>query len=215
MALTLSSAAIVEKNRLTSAGAWLILLKIAFGDGTTIRIVRNTENIVWPMVGGNTWTAFPFELDDAKEAGRGEHSVLTVRVGNVSRAVQAYMEADGANGGVGAVVNVYVVHSDHLDLTTAEINESFICTKSFADNEWASFDLSAPNQLYVTFPPRRFMKNFCAWSFQDGKCGYSGSTPALGCIKTVEKCRFYGNVRFFGGFPGVPEGGVYANVDRG
>lgn len=212
MALDLSSAAIVEKNALSSSGAWLILMKIVFPDTTIIRIVRNNEDITWPTVGGNTWTAFPFELDDAREDGRGEHSVLTVRVGNVSRAIQAYMEADGANGGVGATVDVYVVHSDHLDLTTAEVNESFICTSAYADSEWASFDLSAPNQVYVIYPPRRFNKNFCNWSFQDAKCGYSGSTPAVGCIKTVAKCRFYGNARFFGGFPGIPEGGVYVNT---
>lgn len=214
MALSLSSAAIVEKNALSSSGAWLVLMKIVFPDTTTIRVVRNNENITWPTTGGNTWIAFPFELDDAREDGSGEHSVLTVRVGNVSRAIQAYMEADGAKGGVGSAVDIHVVHSDHLDLTSAEVNESFICTSAHANSEWASFDLSAPNQVYVIYPPRRLLKNFCAWSFQDAKCGYSGTTLAEGCIKTIDKCRFYGNVRFFGGYPGIPEGGIYVQVDK-
>lgn len=214
MALNLSSAAIAEKNKLEGGGAWLVLLKVVFSDSTTIRACRNNEDIVWPSVGGYTWYAFPFELDDSKEEGKGDHSVLVIRIGNVTRTIQTYMEADGANGGVGANVTLYVVHSDHLDLTTSEVEETFICTSANADSQWASFSLSAPNQVRVLYPSFRYIKNFCRWSFQDNKCGYSGSTPATNCDKTINDCRYYGNVRYFGGFPGIPDGSLYAEVPK-
>lgn len=211
MALSLSSAAIAEKNKLEGSGAWIVLLKVSFSDGTTIRVCRNNEDITWNSY---TWTAFPFELDDARETAEGDHNILTIRIGNVTRTIQTYMEVDGANGGVGADVTLYVVHSDHLDLTTAEVEETFICTAAEANSQWAFFSLAAPNQVRVLFPPERYMKNFCRFSFQGSKCGYSGSTPATGCVKTIENCRYYGNTRYFGAFPGIPEGGIYVDVPR-
>jgi len=213
MALSLSSAAIVEKNKLTSSGAWIILLKVVFPDLTTIRLARNTEDVVWPSTGGNTYTAFPFEIDDAQEEGSGAHSILNIRVGNVTRTIQTYMEQTGNAGGVGSDVDLYVVHSDHLDLTTAEIHETFVVTSSFADSKWAVFELSARNQVNVIFPQYRFMKNFCRWSFRDYGCGYSGATSYTTCNKTLSDCRLRGNVRYFGGFPGIPEGRTYVDTD--
>ncbi len=219
MVLSLSSAAILEKNKLESDGVWLVLMKVVFLTGTTIRIARNTEDITWPSTDGNLYTAFPFDLDDAREEGGGSHSVMTVKVSNVSKVIQGYMEESGANGGVGATVNIYIVHSQHLDLTTAEVNEKFICTTASADTQWATFSLSAPNQSYVTFPERRYIKNFCDWSFNFPagtgiKCGYSGATPYTTCNKTLEDCRLRGNVRYIGSFPGIPEGATYVGVGR-
>jgi len=207
MSLNLSSAAILEKNKLAGEGAWIVLLKLILSDGTTLRLARNNEDVTWDS---NTWTAFPFELDEAKESGKGEHQTITVKVGNVSRAIQAYME--DYDGGVGADVTLYVVHSEHLDLTSAEIEESFIITSSYSDSQWAYFDLSAPNQVFVLFPPFRYMKNFCRWSFKGTRCGYSGAYNA--CNKTLADCRQRNNARYFGGFPGIPEGGIYVNVEK-
>ena len=359
MALSLSSAAILEKNKLESSGSWLILMKIVFPDSsaTTIKVVRNTEDVVWPtstslitngdmeldanwtsvstpstnersttyvhgdtysrkfvadsagdgilcdsftvtadavyrhnawvystdsntidievldgdgsalsdttknirkngwfklndlytmtVTGGNAsvtykapgssgtyyiddvtfgnaanlYTAFPFELDDTKEETGGEQSVLTIRVSNVSKTIQGYMEADGANGGVGATVDVYIVHSDNLDVTTAEVHEQFVCVSSFADTEWVSFDLSAPNQSQVLFPSSRYLKNFCRWAFNypngtSYKCGYDQTGAFTTCNKTLVNCRERGNQRYFGGYPGIPEGGVYSDVPK-
>lgn len=48
--LTLSSAAIMEKNSLSGDGAWAVLAKIVLPDGvTTLRLCRNTEDIGWPL----------------------------------------------------------------------------------------------------------------------------------------------------------------------
>jgi len=212
VALSLSSAAILEKNKLQASGAWLLLAKVIFPDpnSTTLRFCRNTESIVWPTSGTTyTWHAFPFDIDDTKEEGMGEQTVANIRIGNANRTMQAYMEMDGAKGGVGSEVTLYVVHSDHLGLTSAEIEESFICTTSYADTQWATFGLSARNQSSVMHPPNRYIKNFCRWSFRGNKCGYSGSTPGTVCSKTIDDCRKYGNIRYFGAFPGIPEGGVY------
>ena len=49
--LTLSSAAIMEKNSLSSDGVWAVLAKIVLPDGvTTLRLCRNTDDIGWPLM---------------------------------------------------------------------------------------------------------------------------------------------------------------------
>lgn len=63
MSLILSAAIAQAKNQLNDPGAWLVLLEIntpALED--PLRLVRNTEDITWD---GETWTAFPFDLDES------------------------------------------------------------------------------------------------------------------------------------------------------
>uniref|UniRef100_A0A6M3IJ73 Putative tail protein n=1 Tax=viral metagenome TaxID=1070528 RepID=A0A6M3IJ73_9ZZZZ len=210
--LTLSSVAIAEKNKLSSAGAWLVLLDIVLTDGVThIRLIRNTEDKVWPTIGGNTYQKFPFEIDDTREDKGGEHNVLNIRVGNATRALMPYLEDE--KGMVGCAVTLYVVHSDHLNLTTAEINETFIITSSSANSLWVTFELSSRNLFNVQFPDNRYIRNWCRFKFnypeeRDYRCGYIGGA-FTDCNKTLANCRARGNSVNFGGFPGIPEGGLY------
>jgi len=211
MTLTLSAAAIVEKNTLASSGTWIVLLAVTLSDGTVVRICRNNKDVIW---NSHTWTAFPFELDDLSEEA-GEPSLLQVRVSNVTRALMVYLE--GESGLVGDSASLYVVHSDHLTQTTAEIEESFKITKTSTDSQWISFKLSAPSMLKVAFPTFRYIRNWCRWKFNyptatDVRCGYSGATPFTACNKTLAECRERGNSTRFGGFPGIPEGGLYTET---
>jgi len=218
--LSLSSAAILEKNRLEASGSWLILLKVQFPDLTTIHLARNNEDVVWPSSGTTqTYTAFPFDFEDGREEGQGEHGTLVLKIGNVTRTIQSYLEESGNSGGVGSNVDLYIVHSDYLNLENPEVHETFIVTSSSADSMWATFDLSAPNQVYVMFPPYRYLKNFCRWSFNYPvgvglKCGYSGTTPYTNCNKTLSDCRLRGNTRYFGAFPGIPEGATWVGGEK-
>jgi len=68
MPLTLAAAIALAKNRLSDDGAWLVLLDIVLDESTVLYLVRNTEDITW---GGQTYTAFPFDVDDAKQSGDG------------------------------------------------------------------------------------------------------------------------------------------------
>ena len=109
--LSLSTIAKMEKNKLEQDSCWLVLLEIAISDTESIRLVRNTEDINW---NGYTWIAFPFDLDVISDSGDGEIQSVTVKVSNVTRAVQKYLE--DTKGGVGAEVTVMVINSKRLDL---------------------------------------------------------------------------------------------------
>ena len=199
--LTLSAAAIVEKNKVASTGAWLILLEFDF-DGRVVRLVNNTESVEWD---GETWIAFPFKLDVVSENNEGEIPTVTISVSNQSQALQSYIEQ--SQGGVNTTVVLRVVHSAHLDQPVSEIEERFTVLSSRCTEDWATFVLGGPYPTRVRFPPRRYMTSFCSWEFKGVECGYSG--PHETCTHTLADCRARNNSKRFGGFPGIAVGGIY------
>jgi len=56
--MALSPNAYLFKNSLSDTGSWLVLLRITLLSGTIIRVVNNNEDVVWPTVDGNTYSAF-------------------------------------------------------------------------------------------------------------------------------------------------------------
>jgi lambda family phage minor tail protein L len=203
MPLDLSPAAYLEKNKMASDGAWLILLQIDVKQlDDTIRLVRNTEDVVW---NGFTWQAFPFELDEISENSKGEIPKVQIKVSNVRRQMEYYLEQ--ADGGVGSTVTIRVVHSKHLDLTSPEVELVFEVTGTKANATWATFTLGATSP-YNRQIGQRVLKSFCRHNFKDARCKYGGA--ATECDHTLTRCRQLGNSVNFGGFPGVGmNGGLY------
>ena len=198
--ISLPAVLIGEKNDLTSAHPWLVLLEIQF-DGDTIRLVRNEADVTWDS---QTWTRFPFELDVIGETRRGEVPAVTLRVSNISRVIQAYIE--DYDGGVDADVIIRVVHANHLSVTTPALRLDYIVTNVSADSKEVRFTLGAGNLLRRRFPAGRFLQNFCRWRFKSTQCGYAGAETE--CSKTLSRCRELANSPRFGGFPGVGVSGV-------
>jgi lambda family phage minor tail protein L len=229
--LSLSSAAIIEKNKLSTNTNWIILLEIQLTDGQVIRVCRNTENVLW---GGEEWVAFPFTIDDISEQSAGEEPQLTVSVGNQTRAIQSYIE-DG-NGGVGATVTIRVVFQKYYGQNTyledvdgapitdveddyiylihtaepsVELEYEYVCTGCTATSEWVTFTLGASNNNFRrAFPRHKAYKNICRWKFKSPQCGYTG-TEFDTCPKTLAACRERGNSTRYGGFPSIGTGALY------
>lgn len=201
--LNLSQAAIIEKNRPDTLNAWLILLEITINPQLTLRLVRNTDNIIWA---GQVWTAFPFELDAPEQNSNGELPVFNIRVSNITHTVEGYLEQAG--GGIGAQVRLMVVMSNHLDLTTPELDEVFSVQSTSYDENWVTFSLTGAVNLFRRIPSRRFFKNFCPYKFKGIECQYTGTYTT--CDKSLKQCRQRGNVSRFGGEPAIPQGGLYA-----
>ena len=171
MPLALSATAIEEKNKLATDGVWLVALKITIpGVSTPIRVVKNNEDITWQ---GETWTAFPFEIDEISETSKGEVPQVNVRVSNVSRAMEAYIHDYDAycktNGLQSITVNIYVVNSKNLGSSTPEVEHVFELKRPKTDSKWATFTLGASNPFKRRFPLNRLMKNYCRYRFKGGQ----------------------------------------------
>lgn len=206
MSLTLASAIAKAKNLLSDPGAWLALLEIQINNpsATIIRIVLNTEDITW---NSETWTAFPFTLDESKQTADGSIQGLAIRVSNVSRIVQQYVEeADGASG---SIVILRIVYSENLELD-AVLDEMFEvkstrCIEEIVDDNvmmWVVFELGTESLFARCFPQDVFGRQTCRRDFKSVECGYSGAESS--CNKTLARCIELGNQARFGNCPGIP-----------
>lgn len=200
---SLSAAAILEKNRLYGTGAFIFLLEIALkGEyAETLRVCGDVDDINW---GGQTWTPFPFELDEVGESSKGEITNLVVRVSNVTRILEYYLEK--GNGGVGSEVIIRIVHSELLN-EAALFTYSMFVIEVKTDNKWVTFTLGSENSILRRAPRGRMVKNFCNFRYKGQRCQYSGALST--CDKTLTDCRKHNNSSRFGGFPGVGSTAIY------
>jgi lambda family phage minor tail protein L len=194
---------ILEKNKLATPNPWLIALEITFLDSTVERIVNNTEDVVY---GGNTYTKFPFSLDVISQDTNSSIPTVVLKISNVMRAFQAYLEAQ--QGCVGAKVVIRVLNAGHLGEDFSELEMEFEVLESNADANWLTFTLGAPNPLRSDFPRELYIASHCNWvrNYKGAECKYGG--PETTCDGTLDTCRTRGNAYNFGGFPGLGGGGI-------
>lgn len=199
MSLALAAAIARAKNLLSDDGAWLVLLDLVLDESTTLRLVRNTEDVVF---GGQVYTAFPFDMDEAKQSSDGSVQSVAIRVSNVMRAVQKHIEALDGMGGASVVLRV--VYSNEL-ASGAVIEETFSVGSVSCTSEWVSIELQPENFWSQRCPRYTYTRQNCRWNFKSDECGYSGATAT--CNKTMMACAAMSggsNIGRFGGFPAIP-----------
>lgn len=199
---TLPSAIVAEKNKIATKSAWLILLEITLTDDTVMRFVRNTEDITFS---GNVYSAMPFDFDPIEDQ-RGMIPTVNLRISNVTRLLQSYLE--DLDGGIGSTVKISVVNSDLLSETYTELDLTFEVIGASSDVHQINFILGMPNPLNKRFPLFRYIANHCNWvsRFKGVECGYAGVETT--CNGTLARCRELSNSPRFGGFIGLDTGGV-------
>lgn len=199
--LTLSAAAIIEKNKFMSDSVWLLLLEVQTPE-EYIYLVANNENIVW---NNREWIAFPFIIDNIKY-NKDEVIEIPIKVSNVSRYIEYYVEY--YNGLVGYKAILRVVNSNFLDYSIPELEETFVITSSSVDSQWCTFKLGLAFPLTKRFPVRRILKDYCEFQYKGVECDCSSSLPD--CPKTLYGCFVRGNQHRFGGEPSMVIGGIYS-----
>jgi len=198
---TLPAELVLEKNELASESAWLVLLDITLTDGTILRIVNNTEDVTFDS---NTYTAVNFELDSNKEGLKGEIPSVQLKISNVTRLLQSYLESQ--EGSIGSDITMYIVNSENLGSNYAELTWEFEVIGTQADAFWTTFTLGAANPLRRRFPLYRYISSHCNWRFKSAECGYVGTYTV--CNRTLDNCQDRDNSERFGGHPGLGAGGI-------
>lgn len=198
--MNLSTAAIIEKNKVSTDGVYLLLLTIRYKKEDPIRLVLNNEEITFK---GDTYYPYYFSLSDVKRASS-EMPSATLSVSNITGTIQKLLEAyDGAGG---AKVKVAVINTNLSDEILEE--ENFVVTGSTAKKDVISLKLGCSMSLDKRFPSYRIMKDWCPFKYKGIECGCT--SPLATCNKTITDCRERGNSQRFGGCPTVPQGGLYA-----
>ena len=162
---------ILEKNKIASNSAWLVLLEIKLNNtsNTTFRLVRNTEDITYD---GEVYTAFPFELDTSSTDSDGSLPSIDLKVSNITHVLQPYLL--DLRGGIGSTVTVRVVNSALLTEDYSELEMEFLVTASHSERSSVTFRLGAANPLTQRFPLFRYIGLHCRWRFGSVECGYTG-----------------------------------------
>lgn len=202
MAKHLSLATVVEKNRIASKEAFIVLCEIEVSDDVTgayvetIRLARNNEDILYQ---GETYIAVHFDFD-AQETSEGVPE-LTVSIQDPSQAVMAKCEQ--YDGGIGWKVRFKLINTG--DMTApAEIEEMVYVIAASAQDYAVEFNLGARNPLAQRFPRNLQWRDKCGWVYKGEGCKYTG--PETFCdytLQGLDGCSVKGNTLRFRGLPGI------------
>lgn len=201
--LEISNIAKVEKNKLSTNSVFLVMLEINIPSvEETIRIVSNTEDIVW---NSHTWQKFPFEPEEIQESANAERSEFTIKVSNVNNIIGQYVRQYDVyikqNGYEAVECVLYVVNSKDLENTNPLTSHNLTLTKSSLDHFEVRFTVGARDTYNSRIPNTRMFPNNCRYRFKSIECGYAGAQ--IDCDNTLSRCRELNNSGRFGGFPAI------------
>jgi len=173
----MNSAYVTEANKISGSGAWIWLLEIATGSWPAIlRYTNNNDDVVWA---GNGYTSMPFTIDDVNVSTSGAFPEYTLYVGDVDTAgaLHTYIRAGG--GLVGNAVHLMVVHSEHLAVTTAAVDEITEILSCELGVSVITFKLGMPSLLSRRLPRDRYAPSYCRHKFGGALCQYSIPTEKV------------------------------------
>lgn len=203
MAHRLSTLAKIAKNDIASDTPFVVLLALKLkGDDESIYICHNNEDVMW---NGQLWQAFPFELGEVKEDGTGSLPSIDLSVDNTGRALDYYLN-QGDGGVQSTVILRVVIPSDEVP-GVAEIEEIFSVEDTTVTEQYIKFSLGNAYPASSRRPVGVYKKNACPYKYKGVECACT--SELTDCDHTLTACRARGNSKRFGGFAGIPQGGLY------
>ncbi len=155
---------------------------------------------------GIVYSKFPITHEFVGENNQGQIDQVKVRLANVSRIIQVYLEQYDLRG---KKVIIRMVWTDQLSDPDAHMDDVFYIDSYTSDQKNVEFTLTGKfDVLGVDLPGRRYARNYCAWKFKSYECGYLGAETI--CNKTKQRCKELNNYQRFGAFPSVPTRRIYA-----
>jgi phage-related protein len=199
---TLSTDFNAEKNKRSNQP--IFLYKIYDYDGSSDLLLAEHDADVVNPADSATYIKFPITHEFVSENTQGETNQVKIKIANVSRIIQSYLEAYDFRK---KKVEIYLVFLG-VDGATDYVKHTFFIDNYSADENTVEFNLSSSfDVLDVTLPNRKYMRNFCSWKFKDANCKYAAGETS--CNKTLTRCRALANQINFGGFPSIPSKGIY------
>lgn len=206
MSRHLSVATAIEKNKLASDKAFVLLLSVDIvtweGDFVeTLRLARNSENVSYK---GHVYNAANFDasLDETVD----EAATLQIDAEDPSGYIRDRMTY--FHGGTGSSVTLTVVNTGNLE-QPPEIEETFELIEASQTGYRVSFKMGVENLLTVRFPNLTQFKDQCTKTYKGPRCKYAGAMES--CSFTYDGpngCKAHENTANFGGLRGLQRLGV-------
>ena len=190
-----------EKARRENAPIFLYTLE-KYDGINDLHLAGFDEDVVYNSV---TYSRFPISHEFIGENNQGQIDQVKVRLSNVSRLIQLYLEQFDFRG---KKVTIRMVWFNQLSDPDAFMDDVFYIDNYSADQNNVEFTLTGKfDVLGVDLPARRYSRNYCSWKFKSQECGYAGSETS--CNKTKQRCKQLNNYQRFGAFPSVPTRRIY------
>jgi hypothetical protein len=202
--ITLPSSILTELHKLQSDGSVIYLIEIITPSGT-LRLARNTEDIVWDS---HTWTKSWFTIDVLTESTSGEVPELWVNMSNIGGLVEQQIIA--YNNLIDSTCVLYFVNTNCLTETEPILSMTLDIAKVACTRTAASMKLTALNPFSMAYPQWRLHGAICQYPtydpdvtspFHDLRCGYTGAIAT--CDRTLGDCLTHGNYLRFGAQLGI------------
>ena len=207
MAKSFSIVNAIEKNKLASANAFLVLLEIQLVDTSTglvvdtVYVANNNEPRTYQS---NVYVAFPFDIKLKQEAGGVPEVTLSAK--DFQKILAGRLNA--LSGATGSRVILRVVNSANLT-AEPELEEFFDVVDSAVTDYQINIKLGAENILRRRFPNSMQMRDRCRWRYESDECGYVGALASCDLsLQGANGCGAHANSANFGGFPGLKGRGI-------
>jgi lambda family phage minor tail protein L len=162
-----------------------------FHDGTNA-LTEGTRNIIWA---GQTYTAFPVQVEGFEYTGSGQLPQPKLKIANVSGSITTILNAirliNPGNDLIGAKLTRIRTFARFVDAvnfpggvnpwgtpdSTAEWPREiyFIIQKTVETRDLCEFTLGSAFDLQgARAPKRQCLSNLCSWVYRSSECGYTG-----------------------------------------
>lgn len=197
-----SSSFIAEKNKLQNRPIFLYTIYDYNGVGGNLYFASYDADVVFD---GVTYLKFPITHDQISENTTAEIDQVKIRVSNVSREIQQYLESYDLRG---KKVSIKQVFANLLADTTCYLEDIYYLDSYSADASAAEFVCTSKfDVMQLQLPARKFWRNYCQWKFKGTECAYAGGETS--CNKTFARCEELNNKARFGGFPSIPSHRIF------
>jgi len=186
-----------ELNKETNQPITLYTIFDYDGAGGYLRFAEWDTDIIFD---GITYQKFPITYDTITENNQGQIDAIKVRISNVTRLIQSYLEDYDLRG---KKVMLRLVLKDRLAYPDEKLDFYYFIDSYTANQDVVEFTLLPKTDvLSAGLPARVYSRNYCGWKFKESECGYAGA--ATECNKTKQRCKELVNFPRFGGFPSIP-----------
>lgn len=175
------------------------------GLGSNLYYAAYKTNIIFD---GIEYSKFPITVEALMENTEGEIDAIQVRISNILRVPQFYLENYDLRG---KKVVIKQVWADQLDDTDNCMEYVYYIDKYTSNEKAVVFDCSSPyDVLDVMLPFGVFMRGVCRWKKYKGPECMSDSSESE-CNRTMADCRARNNIARFGAFPSTPTQRVFVS----
>ncbi len=173
------------------------------GNSTNLYLAEYDKDVVYD---GINYVKFPITHDPIGENIEGTIDAVTIKLSNVSRLIQAYLELYDFSD---KKVTIKHVWANQLDDPDAHFDDIHYIDSYTADQHNAEFTLTSKfDVVEVELPAEKYSRHHCRYkTFGGTRCGYAGAETE--CNRTLQRCRVLANQRRFGGQPSVPSKRIF------